>query len=50
VIQQEIENPLALKLLDGDFAEGDTIEVTADKHQRFSFKKGVPVVEGELVE
>jgi ATP-dependent Clp protease ATP-binding subunit ClpB len=40
VIQQEIENPLATHILDGDFAEGDTVEIDADRHQRFAFKKG----------
>ena len=50
VIQQEIENPLATKILDGDFAEGDTIEIDADHHKRFTFKKGATVHEGELVE
>ncbi|HVT79545.1 MAG TPA: ATP-dependent chaperone ClpB [Phycisphaerae bacterium] len=39
-IQQEIENPLATHILDGEFAEGDTVEIDADRHQRFTFKKG----------
>jgi ATP-dependent Clp protease ATP-binding subunit ClpB len=40
VIQQRIENPLASRILGGEFAEGDTIEVDANvaKHD-FSFKK-----------
>ena len=50
VIQQEIENPLATRILDGDFADGDTVEIDADQHRRFSFNKGKPVYEGELVE
>ena len=50
VIQQEIENPLATRILDGDFGEGDTIEIDADRHKRFTFKKGAAVHEGELVE
>ncbi|MGN6367491.1 MAG: ATP-dependent chaperone ClpB [Phycisphaerae bacterium] len=50
IIQQEIENPLATRILDGEFGEGDTIEIDADRHKRFTFKKGVPVHEGELVE
>jgi ATP-dependent Clp protease ATP-binding subunit ClpB len=29
-IQRMIENPLALRLLEGDFAEGDTVVVTAE--------------------
>jgi len=50
LIQQDIENPLATHLLNGDFGEGDTVEIDADRHQRFTFKKGHPVHEGELVE
>ena len=30
LIQRDIENPLALKLLDGSFSDGDTIEVDVD--------------------
>jgi ATP-dependent Clp protease ATP-binding subunit ClpB len=43
VIQQEIENPLATHILDGDFKEGDTIHIDADRLQRFAFSKGAPV-------
>jgi ATP-dependent Clp protease ATP-binding subunit ClpB len=50
VIQQEIENPLATHILDGEFGEGDSVEIDADKHQHFHFKKVAPVHEGELVE
>ncbi len=50
VIQQEIENPLATRILDSEFNEGDTVEIDADRHQRFLFRKGSPVHEGELVE
>ena len=41
VIQQRIENPLAAKILNGDFAEGQTIHVDVDpaKHD-FSFEVG----------
>jgi ATP-dependent Clp protease ATP-binding subunit ClpB len=51
VMQQRLENPLAARLLSGDFVEGDTIEVGVDpaKHD-FTFEKGVEVVEGELVD
>jgi ATP-dependent Clp protease ATP-binding subunit ClpB len=42
VIQQEIENPLATHILDGEFAEGDTVAIDADQHLRFTFKKGAP--------
>jgi ATP-dependent Clp protease ATP-binding subunit ClpB len=50
VIQQRIENPLASRILRGEFAEGDTIRIDHDpaKHD-FKFEKGVEVVEGELV-
>jgi ATP-dependent Clp protease ATP-binding subunit ClpB len=40
VIQQEIENPLAAKILNGEFGEGDTITIDADAHSRFAFHKG----------
>jgi len=51
VIQQKIENPIASKILGGEFAEGDVVRVDVDaKRHDFTFTKGVPVVEGELVE
>ncbi|HTV47299.1 MAG TPA: ATP-dependent chaperone ClpB [Phycisphaerae bacterium] len=50
VIQQQIENPLAEKILAGELPEGSTIQIDSDRHQRFTFKAGAPVVEGELVE
>jgi len=37
-IQQEIQNPLALRLLDGRYKEGDTVRVEVDKDRRFVFK------------
>ncbi len=50
VIQQKIENPLASHILRGDYGDGDTIHVTADRaKQEFKFEKGPKVVEGELV-
>ena len=50
VIQQQVENPLAKRILRGEFAEGDTIHVDVDSARRdFTFEKGVEVVEGELV-
>jgi ATP-dependent Clp protease ATP-binding subunit ClpB len=50
VIQQRIENPLAARLLKGEFGEGETIEVGVDaaKHD-FTFEHGHELVEGELV-
>jgi ATP-dependent Clp protease ATP-binding subunit ClpB len=42
-IQREIENPLATKLLENAFAEGDTILVTVGEHGLdFSTKKAAP--------
>jgi ATP-dependent Clp protease ATP-binding subunit ClpB len=38
LIQRDIENPLALKLLQGDFADGDKIIVDAD-NEKLVFKK-----------
>jgi ATP-dependent Clp protease ATP-binding subunit ClpB len=50
VIQQRIENPLAARLLKGEFGEGETIDVGVDsaKHD-FTFGHGHEIVEGELV-
>ncbi|HUO30194.1 MAG TPA: AAA family ATPase, partial [Bryobacteraceae bacterium] len=43
-IQRLIQDPLALKLLNGDFQEGDTIEVDADPvTNELRFEKLVPV-------
>ncbi len=48
LIQQQIENPLAERLLNGDFPEGSSIRIDADRHGRFTFDAGAPVVEGEI--
>ena len=40
-IQQQLENPLAQKILAGDFGPGDTIEVDA-RDIGFEFKKAKP--------
>ena len=51
LIQQRIENPLAMYLLDGRFVEGDTIDVGVDSATReFTFAKAPNRVEGELVD
>jgi len=43
-IQRLIQDPLALKLLNGDFLEGDTVEVDADPATgELRFQKLVPV-------
>jgi ATP-dependent Clp protease ATP-binding subunit ClpB len=51
VIQHRIENPLAQRILAGDFGDGDTIAIGVEqaKHD-FTFKKGAEVVQGELVD
>jgi len=40
-IQRQVENPLALRLLEGEFAEGDTVRVDA-KDGELSFDKAAP--------
>src|SRR5215213_3501761 len=51
VIQQRLENPLANRILGGEFVEGDTIRVDVDAaRQDFTFAKGRETVEAELVE
>jgi len=50
VIQQRIENPLAQRILSGEFGDGDTVEIDVDPARReFTFKRAAEVVEGELV-
>jgi ATP-dependent Clp protease ATP-binding subunit ClpB len=48
-IQRELQDPLALKILAGDFVEGDTIKVDLGKDQ-LVFTEGIPVVEAEVVD
>src|SRR5687767_7821166 len=51
VIQHRIENPLASRILKGEFAEGDTIVIDVDAaKQEFTFGKAHEAVEAELVE
>ncbi len=38
-IQQEIENPLSIKLLSGEFVAGDTIKVDVDAQNNLTFDK-----------
>jgi ATP-dependent Clp protease ATP-binding subunit ClpB len=38
-IQRLIENPLATKILQGEFKEGDTVVVDVDKNKEFVFTK-----------
>lgn len=47
LIQKEIENPLALKILEGQFADGDRIEVDSDgKSEDLIFRKPVELIAG----
>jgi ATP-dependent Clp protease ATP-binding subunit ClpB len=39
VIQQRLQNPLAFKILQGEFHEGDTVRVSVDGNGEFSFSK-----------
>ncbi len=48
LIQQEIENPLARRILSGEFAEGDTIRIDA-AGEVFTFAREAEVLEGEVV-
>ena len=51
VIQQKLENPLATRILSGDFAEGDTIRVDVDPtRQAFTFTSTHGPIEGELMD
>ncbi len=47
-IQRELQDPLALKILAGEFKEGDTIRVDRGP-EGLIFSAAVPVVEGEIV-
>ena len=38
-VQKFIQNPLALKILEGQFQEGDTVEVDVDNKNEFVFRK-----------
>ncbi|MCD6576623.1 MAG: ATP-dependent chaperone ClpB [Anaerolineaceae bacterium] len=48
-IQRELQDPLALKILSGEFSEGDTIRVDRGENE-LVFSVGVPIVEGEVVD
>ncbi|MFO3797397.1 MAG: AAA family ATPase, partial [Anaerolineales bacterium] len=47
-IQRELQDPLALEILAGEFKEGDTIRVDRGP-EGLTFSAGVEVVEGEVV-
>lgn len=38
-IQQDVQNPLALKILEGQYMEGDTIKIDINEKKEFVFKK-----------
>ena len=48
-IQRELQDPLALKILSGEFREGDIIRVDRGG-DGLTFTLGVPLVEGEVIE
>ena len=47
-IQRELQDPLALKDLSGEFQEGETIKVDRGE-DGLTIKTNVPVIEGEVV-
>jgi ATP-dependent Clp protease ATP-binding subunit ClpB len=38
-IQRDVQNPLALKILEGEFKEGDTVKIEVNKNREFVFAK-----------
>ncbi|MGB9639884.1 MAG: ATP-dependent chaperone ClpB [Anaerolineales bacterium] len=48
-IQRELQDPLALKILAGEFHEGDIILVER-RPEGLTFRVGIPVIEGEVVD
>jgi ATP-dependent Clp protease ATP-binding subunit ClpB len=48
-IQRSIQDPLALKILEGEFSEGDTIEVDADPGDQLTFSKKATRPKGRAV-
>jgi ATP-dependent Clp protease ATP-binding subunit ClpB len=47
-IQRLVENPLALRLLEGDFAEGDTVRVDAADGE-LAFERATAAAEAAAV-
>jgi ATP-dependent Clp protease ATP-binding subunit ClpB len=47
-IQRELQDPLALKILSGEFHEGETVKVDRAK-EGLTFKADEPVIEGKVV-
>ena len=48
-IQRELQDPLAIKILAGEFKEGDVIRIDRGA-EGLSFAKAIPVVEAEVIE
>jgi ATP-dependent Clp protease ATP-binding subunit ClpB len=48
-IQRSIQDPLALKILEGEFSEGDTIEIDADPGDQLTFSKKATRPKGRAV-
>ena len=48
-IQRLIQDPLAIKILEGEFSEGDTIEVDADPSDQLTFSKKATRVKGRAM-
>jgi ATP-dependent Clp protease ATP-binding subunit ClpB len=38
-IQRDVQNPLAMKILAGEFGEGDTVKIGVDKKGELAFRK-----------
>ncbi len=49
LIQQQIENPLARRILAGELADGDTVEIDVGG-DGYAFTKAEPVLHGEVVD
>jgi ATP-dependent Clp protease ATP-binding subunit ClpB len=49
LIQRELQDPLAMKILSGEFKEGDTIAVERGP-EGLAFSAAAPVVDGKGVE
>jgi len=50
VIQQKIENPIATRILSGEFGEGETVFVDQDPGRHdFTFTRRAPVAQGQRV-
>jgi ATP-dependent Clp protease ATP-binding subunit ClpC len=48
-LQKYVESPLSVKLLSGEFQDGDTVLVDVDENNNITFHKSIPVDKGELL-